>query len=421
MPNRKPRTPSLRHHKPSGQGVVTLDGRDHYLGCHGTSESRRRYDALIAEWLSGGRTLSARTDFTVSELAARYWQFAEDYYRKNGEPTVELQKLRANLRPLVRLYGTTQASQFGPLSLKAIRQTLIVDGYVPSRGEKTGTVRRKYARRHINDSICRLKRVFKWGVENELVPPSVFHGLQAIVGLKRGRCEARETEPVRSVPDAFVDAIEPHVSRQIWGLIQLQSLSGMRPGEAIIMRGLDLDTAGAIWLYRPEYHKTQHRGHDRVIELGPRAQAVLKPFLKPDLDAYLFSPHDATAERRQAMQAKRKTPISRGNRAGTNCKSKPKRVAGDRYSVDSYRRAIQRACDVADQEAKERKGLPPDSERIVPRWHPHQLRHSAGTRFRRQFGIETARILLGHRSAVVTELYAEVDRSKVQKAVLKIG
>jgi hypothetical protein len=32
MSHRVRRTPSLRHHKPTGQGVVTLDGKDRYLG-----------------------------------------------------------------------------------------------------------------------------------------------------------------------------------------------------------------------------------------------------------------------------------------------------------------------------------------------------------------------------------------------------
>ncbi len=51
------RTPSYRLHKPTGQAAVTLNGRAHYLGRHGSPASRERYDALIAEWLAGGRKL----------------------------------------------------------------------------------------------------------------------------------------------------------------------------------------------------------------------------------------------------------------------------------------------------------------------------------------------------------------------------
>ena len=47
------RVPSYRKHKPSGQAVVTLSGRDHYLGPHGSKTSIAEYDRLIAEWLAG--------------------------------------------------------------------------------------------------------------------------------------------------------------------------------------------------------------------------------------------------------------------------------------------------------------------------------------------------------------------------------
>jgi hypothetical protein len=50
---RPPRTPSYRLHKPSGQAVVTLGGRDVYLGKFETPESRAEYDRVVAEWLQG--------------------------------------------------------------------------------------------------------------------------------------------------------------------------------------------------------------------------------------------------------------------------------------------------------------------------------------------------------------------------------
>jgi hypothetical protein len=55
--------PSLTRHKASGQGVVRLDGRDHYLGSwpphrkKPPADVQANYDTLIAEWLAGGRCL----------------------------------------------------------------------------------------------------------------------------------------------------------------------------------------------------------------------------------------------------------------------------------------------------------------------------------------------------------------------------
>ncbi len=43
------------------------------------------------------------------------------------------------------------------------------------------------------------------------------------------------------------------------------------------------------------------------------------------------------------------------------------------------------------------------------RWHPHQLRHNAAAELRKEFGLEAGRIILGHCSAVITEVYAEKD------------
>src|SRR5262249_12827500 len=148
-----------------------------------------------------------------------------------------------------------------------------------------------------------------WSVSEGLVPASVWHGLRAVEGLKKGRCGARESAPVKAVPDTLVDAIRPHVSRQVWAMIELQRLTGMRPGAGTIMRTMDINTSGAIWEYRPDSHKSQHHDRDRVIFIGPKAQAILKPWLRTVLDAYLFSPREAVAERTAALRAARKTKV----------------------------------------------------------------------------------------------------------------
>ena len=110
-----------------------------------------------------------------------------------------------------------------------------------------------------------------------------------------------------------------------------------------------------------------------------------------------------------------------GNRPGSNRKRHPKRKPGDRYTTDTYRRAIQRACDLADAKAREELPAGQRDKRVIPKWHPHQLRHNFGTTVRKEYGLEIARVLLGHKSAVITELYSEFDRAKARNAVAKIG
>lgn len=49
--------PRYRHHKPSGQAVVTMDGRDFYLGSWNGADSRREYDKLTGDCRRLPRTL----------------------------------------------------------------------------------------------------------------------------------------------------------------------------------------------------------------------------------------------------------------------------------------------------------------------------------------------------------------------------
>ena len=107
------------------------------------------------------------------------------------------------------------------------------------RQRREHLIEHNWARSSINQMVRRIKHVFKWGTENELVSPEVYHALQAVSGLKRGRSKARETEPVRPVPDVHIEAIQPYVSRQVWAIIQLQLLTAARPGELVGLRPID--------------------------------------------------------------------------------------------------------------------------------------------------------------------------------------
>jgi integrase len=59
--------------------------------------------------------------------------------------------------------------------------------------------------------------------------------------------------------------------------------------------------------------------------------------------------------------------------------------------------------------------------RALPQWHPHQLRHTKATEIRREAGLDAARAVLGHRSPVVTEVYAEVDQTKAAEVMARLG
>jgi integrase len=408
------KVPSYRRHKQSGQAIVSLpDGqggrRDFLLGKYGTAASRAEYARVLAEWEAAGRTIPTpivASDLVVTELIDQFWIHAKQHYRRpDGSPAHELSDFKYSLRPLKHLYGVTAAKDFGPLALKAVRQ-LMIDGYNhPKFGPQPAL-----SRGVINQRINRVRRMFRWAVENELIQPAVLHGLQALKGLQKGRSEARETEPVKPVPLAFVEATLPELKPQLAAMVQLQLLTAMRSGELIVMRSIDLDTSGRIWFYRPGSdqgregaHKTAHHGHERIVPIGPRGQEIVKRFLKTDVHAFLFDPRETMTDWRAKQRHERKTKVqpSQLNRRKRRPRCKPR----DRYSVGSYARAIARACIRAK----------------VPHWHPHQLRHSRATEIRKAAGLDAARTILSHRSPVITEIYAQQDLDKAAELMEKIG
>src|SRR5262249_13729268 len=89
-------------------------------------------------------------------------------------------------------------------------------------------------------------------------------------------------EPVRPVDPTHVTATLPFLGRHLRAMIELQQVTGMRPGEVCKLKLAEVDRSGDLWFYRPVRHKTAHRGKDRVIPLGPRAQAVVVAFVRGD-------------------------------------------------------------------------------------------------------------------------------------------
>ncbi|HUW34124.1 MAG TPA: site-specific integrase, partial [Planctomycetota bacterium] len=408
-------------------------GKAFYCGKPDDPAAEQRYHKALAEWMAAGRQLPADPNtITVKELLARFWTHAEQYYRTLTDGRAkELEQFRLALRPMKELYGNTPATEFGPRALKTVRQKMVEMGW---------------CRSYTNKQVNRVRHVFKWAVGDELIPSSVLNALQAVPGLKRGRSDAPDLEAVKPVPMEMVEAIQPYVSRQVWAMIQLQLFTAARAGEIARIRPMDIDRGDEklpdgrrAWICHLKEHKTAWHGHERKIYIGPRAQQVLAPFLLRDPNAYCFSPTEAEAERREHLHDERTTPLSCGNVPGSNRTDDPERTAGERYTTDSYRRAIARACDQAfpapeplakcedETIAKWEARLTTEQKAELAtwqkahRWHPHQLRHNAATELRREFGIEAARIILGHRSAAITEVYAEQDERQAIEAIMKVG
>ena len=419
------RHPSYRFHKARNCAVVTLDGKDHYLGPFNSPESWERYHRLVAEWLAT-RALphtpaaASAAPLTIAELLLAYWNFAQTYYVKDGQPTSEQDTIRQALRFVRGLYGSTAAHEFTPKKLKAVRQAMAehtITRKFKVRNPDTGAVqwqekvlRTGLTRRFINKQISRIKRLFAWAVEEELLPVAVHAALLRVKGLKKGKSPAREKPRITPVAPAQVEAVLPHVPPTVKAMILVQRLCGSRPQDMVELRSADIDRSGAVWEYRPRRHKTQHHNgeddpeRERVVYFGPRAQAILKPFLTDVPEDYLFSPIRAEEARNALRRQLRQCPMT-PSQASRQPKGRKRAPLRDHYDVASYRRAIRRAC--------LKLGL------FV--WHPNQLRHSRLTEIRKRFGLEASRVCGGHREVGVTQHYAEQDKSLAHEVMAEIG
>lgn len=363
MPAKK--KPAYLYHKATGQARVRIDGKDHYLGQHGSDESHARYDDLVAAWVRKQNV--GRFSLTVDDLVLLYLDHATAYYTKDGAATSEIHAIRAACRPLVKLFGRTRARDFGPAKLKQVRDEMVLIGWV---------------RKSVNAQTHRLKRIIRWAVENEHLPPDVLTAVGAVPGLRKGRTTAPDRPPVAPVDDATMQATLPYLAPIVADMARLQRLTGCRPAEVCMLRPCDLDRSGEVWTYSPESHKTQHHGRERQIFIGPKGQSILLPYLLRDANAPCFSPAEAEQKRREAAHELRVTPISYGNKPGSNRKPKPARPAGEAYTSNSYRRAIERAADLADEQAHVDAPEVAAEVRIIPRWAPNQLRHAAASTLR---------------------------------------
>jgi integrase len=431
MPRLTKKVPAYRLHKASNQAIVTLNGRDHYLGPWETPASRAEYDRLVNRWLENGRRLAPRLEPATSppdqdelsmvELMALYLRHVDAFYLKDGRPTSEPNTVRQAFKFLRRMYGHLPARKFSPKKLKRVRQAMIDHDVTRTRtvrDPETGESRKEtrvlahgLARKFINKQVNRIRLMFAWAVEEELLPVTVHQALMKVKALKKGRSNAREKPRVRTVPVDHIEAVLTLVPETIRAMINAQLLCGCRPHEIVEIRATDIDVSDPeVWLYRPARYKSEHHNddddpdRDRVVFLGPRCQAILKPFMATAKMGYLFSPIRSEEARNEQRKERRKSPVT-PSQASRKLRGRKRAPLRDHYDVASYRRAIRRACLKAG----------------IPSWHPNQLRHCTATKIRKQFDVERASIVLGHSDLHTIAIYAEKDRAAAREVMLKIG
>lgn len=418
MPKLTKSVPKYRKHS-SGGSRVTINGRDYLLGPWNSKTSIREYDRIVAEFLASGRSPTFGIEaeaYTVAMLLRDYFRFCRSYYG-TGKMS-EYVRIVPAVKPLRDLYADHEAASFGPTGYKAVRQVMIEAGL---------------SRQGINSRMKKVVRAFKWAASEGRIPAAVFDTLKLIPSLKAGRTVAPDTEPVTPVDDDVVEATVKSLSPIVADMVMLQRLIGCRPGEVCNLTPASFDQSDDVWVATLTEHKTKHHGHTRKLYVGPKAQAIILPYLDRDDDVPLFRPCEAVALRRQRDAAQRTTPLSCGNRSGRRSggfrRGSYRKSPGDAYTTESYRRAIHCACDKAFPAPAPLGQLPGESDRARKRrlsasqleqlakwqsdhrWGPNRLRHARGTEVRKTFGLEEAQVTLGHRKADVTQIYAQRDET----------
>ena len=396
----------------TARAYIHVAKRRHYLGPYDDPAVQELYARLTRVWertghvdlslIQDARTPSTGHKTTIAELGEQFRHYAEQrYVNRDGTLSSEYHNFRIAWRVVRELFGSTPAEKFGPKKLREVQ------GAMATLRKQNGD---GWCRKNLNKQISRIRLIFNWAVAEEIVPCQVADALKHVRGLRRGEQDVRESEAVTPVPLGEIEAVQPHVSRQVWALIQLQLLTGARSGELLGLRPIDFQQ-GRVWTVELGDHKTAHHGKNRTLYFGPQAQEVLQPFLADrPVDKPLFSPAEAEVERRGTTDYNTKHP------------------PGGTYQPRSYRRAIWRAClrvhpytdEIKQAEKAEQKRLRKEHrERWC--WHPHQLRHNYGTMIRKTFSLEEAQNMLDHSSVEMTRVYAERDREQALEIARQVG
>jgi hypothetical protein len=167
-----------------------------------------------------------------------------------------------SFRTVKKLYERTPAAEFGPKKLKIVRQRM-VDA--------------ELSRNLISSRISRIKHALEWASGEQIISPTVFHGLQSVDGLRRGHTDAREPQPVRPVEEGIVERTLSHRPNVVRDMVQFKRLRGARPKEICKVRPANFDRTGNIWVYSTKDYNTAHLDRRRISSSARRPKKSSGP------------------------------------------------------------------------------------------------------------------------------------------------
>ncbi|MBL8824847.1 MAG: tyrosine-type recombinase/integrase [Planctomycetia bacterium] len=276
---------SLRRHH-SGQWMVKLAGKCHYLGVVRETAERRYRELIVEHYGAFSRQLPTFGGVTVAELLQQHVAAQLQSTPESSRDT-RAHYYHQVTRHAVELYGSLDAESFGPKAFKAVRQAMCLPGRRVS---------------YVNHLCIRLRAAWKWGVSEELVSESSYSRLLTVKGLVVGEMGLKPAREVVPVPEKLFLATLPFLTEDIADLLRLLWITGARPGEILSLTPAELVKDGAYLVYRPKNHKTAKLNKLRAVVFGAEAQGILKRYWPAEKDGRFFVRHASTGSIRKAVQ-----------------------------------------------------------------------------------------------------------------------
>jgi integrase len=358
--------PKLRHHKSSNRGYVYINNQRVYLGFWPSfrlsppAEINRSYNMFIENLLNKGfpKPISFKESNpkTVSDLCSLFIDSKTSSGDRNNY--LIIRKYISGMFPKVKI------NDFGPHHLVELQKEFLA---------------KNLTRQGINKRINLTRRIFRWGISQNLVMPSTMEFLRSVFPIKKGSAKESKTRNPAKLPDVLKTLNFLHPILQ--SMVKIQFFTGMRPCEVCRMNLSDLDTSEPkCWWYRPLNHKTSWRGKGRAVPLTEKSIELIKNFLQKaqNNNGYLFSPKNRTKIQKNAKNF---------------------------YTTSEYGKAVRYAAFKA---------------KVNP-WSPNQLRKAAAQKLLEEHGIEAAAALLGHSCSEITRRhYAKQAENKAKMAATSL-
>ena len=364
------KTPPLKRHKTHNRACVYINGKTKYLGRwddNGPSPEALAAHARFCAQLRRPANKSNKpkhvmlADLAEAFLEDRRFRYVDEH---TGQLTSSFFKSQAAIKRLLAMFADFRAKAFKPWHLQAIVNDM---------------ERKQMGVRTISEFIMRIKMMYQWGETNRMTKTKWRLALESVKTPKASPNGAQKSKPHMRIDRSVVEQTLPHLPLPIRQMVMLQLETGCRGEHVTNMRLCDIDMSDQdVWMWTPMRDKT---GNTSAIPMTQQAmQIVVEASKRPDgsfagTNEFLFRPCDSP---------------------------KATRIKSDRYNSNTYRRAIERACD--------RLGL--------EKWTPHRLRKQRGHEIGNEFGTDGVRAMLVHKSMKMADFYSE-DRSEAGKALAR--